>query len=145
MQVKVVDWMRGQTCGLCGKADGEVKQEYRTPNGRLTKNAVSYAHSWVLPAESCRDTTECRMKHESVQLQKQTNLHGQESTCYAVEPVLRCLPGCFPVKTTSVTVGFHCMPAGSALNRPESIYDNSVDLRETAEAHLACSCTAQCN
>ena len=57
MQVKIVDWMKGQTCGLCGKADGEVKQEYRTPNGRLTKNAVSYAHSWVLPAESCRDTT----------------------------------------------------------------------------------------
>lgn len=37
--------------------------------------------------------------------------------------------------------------ADSALNLPESlssIYDNSVDLRETAEAHLACSCTAQC-
>ncbi|XP_067452954.1 vitellogenin-1-like [Thunnus thynnus] len=146
-KVKVVDWMKGQTCGLCGKADGEVKQEYRTPNGRLTKNAISYAHSWVLPAESCRDTTECRLKHESVQLQKQINLHGQESSCYSVEPVLRCLPGCFPVKTTSVTVGFHCMSADSALNHPESlssIYDNSVDLRETAEAHLACSCTAQC-
>eukprot|EP00064_Thunnus_orientalis_P004478 superscaffoldBa00000407_g4490 len=146
-KVKVVDWMKGQTCGLCGKADGEVKQEYRTPNGRLTKNAISYAHSWVLPAESCQDTTECRLKHESVQLQKQINLHGQESSCYSVEPVLRCLPGCFPVKTTSVTVGFHCMSADSALNHPESlssIYDNSVDLRETAEAHLACSCTAQC-
>lgn len=49
--------MRGQTCGLCGKADGEIRQEYRTPNTRLTKNAVNYAHSWVLPAESCRDAT----------------------------------------------------------------------------------------
>lgn len=57
MQVKVVDWMKGQTCGLCGKADGEVRQEYITPNGRLTKNPVSYAHSWVLTADSCRDTT----------------------------------------------------------------------------------------
>uniref|UniRef100_A0A4W6F862 Uncharacterized protein n=1 Tax=Lates calcarifer TaxID=8187 RepID=A0A4W6F862_LATCA len=135
-KVKVVDWMKGQTCGLCGKADGEVRQEYRTPSGRLTKNAVSYAHSWVLPAESCRDTTECRMKHEFIQLQRQVNIHGQESNCYSVEPVLRCLPGCFPVKTTAVTVGFHCN-----LN---TIYDNSVDLKETAEAHLACSCTAQC-
>ncbi|XP_070764345.1 vitellogenin-1-like [Enoplosus armatus] len=146
-KVKVVDWMKGQTCGLCGKADGEVRQEYRTPHGRLTKNAVSYAHSWVLPAESCRDNTECRMKLESVQLEKQVNIHGQESRCYSVEPVLRCLPGCFPVKTTTVTVGFHCLPADSALNRPESLsntYDKSVDLRETAEAHLACSCTAQC-
>ncbi|XP_041646657.1 vitellogenin-1-like [Cheilinus undulatus] len=146
-KVKVVDWMKGQTCGLCGKADGEVRQEYRTPNGRVTKSAVSYAHSWVLPAESCRDTTECRMKLESVQLEKSVNIHGQESRCYSVEPVLRCLPGCFPVKTTTVMVGYHCLPADSALNRANSlnnIYDSSVDLRETAEAHLACSCTAQC-
>lgn len=37
--------------------------------------------------------------------------------------------------------------AASALNRPESlssIYNHSVDLKETAEAHLACSCNAQC-
>ena len=57
LQVKVVDWMRGQTCGLCGKADGEIRQEYRTPNERLTKNAASYAHSWVLPGKSCRDAS----------------------------------------------------------------------------------------
>ncbi|GLD50056.1 vitellogenin-like isoform X1 [Lates japonicus] len=143
-KVKVVDWMKGQTCGLCGKADGEVRQEYRTPSGRLTKNAVSYAHSWVLPAESCRDTTECHMKHESIQLQRQVNIHGQESNCYSVEPVLRCLPGCFPVKTTAVTVGFHCIPTDSPPENLNTIYDNSVDLKETAEAHLACSCTAQC-
>lgn len=49
--------MKGQTCGLCGKADGEVRQEYRTPSGRVTKNAASYAHSWVVPAESCRDNS----------------------------------------------------------------------------------------
>ena len=48
--------MRGQTCGLCGKADGEVRQEYRTPNERVTKNATSFAHSWVLSGQSCRDT-----------------------------------------------------------------------------------------
>ncbi|KAK5907203.1 hypothetical protein CesoFtcFv8_005080 [Champsocephalus esox] len=142
--IKVVDWMKGQTCGLCGKADGEIRQEYRTPNGRLTKSAVSFAHSWVLPAESCRDTTECRMKLESVQLESQIPIHGQESKCFSVEPVLRCLPGCFPVKTTSVTVGYHCLSADAAQNRPEIIYDMSVDLRETAEAHLACSCTTQC-
>nr|XP_043900018.1 vitellogenin-like [Solea senegalensis] len=146
-RIKVVDWMRGQTCGLCGKADGEVKQEFRTPSGRLTKNPVTYAHSWVLPAESCRDNTECRMKLESVQLEKQVNILGQQSKCFSVEPVLRCLPGCYPVKTTTVTVGYHCLPADSASNQQEklhSIFENSVDLRETAEAHLACSCTAQC-
>uniref|UniRef100_A0A8C4ICX9 Phosvitin n=1 Tax=Dicentrarchus labrax TaxID=13489 RepID=A0A8C4ICX9_DICLA len=146
-QVKVVDWMRGQTCGLCGKADGEIRQEYRTPNERLTRNAVSYAHSWVLPGKSCRDASECYMKLESVKMEKQVNIHGQESKCYSVEPVLRCLPGCMPVRTTAVTVGFHCVPADSNMNRYEgltSIYEKSIDLSETSEAHVACRCTAQC-
>ncbi|XP_039985633.1 vitellogenin-2-like [Xiphias gladius] len=147
LKVKVVDWMRGQTCGLCGKADGEIRQEYRTPNERLIKNAASYAHSWVMPGKSCRDNSECYMKLESVKLEKQMIFHGQESKCYSVEPVLRCLPGCMPVRTTAVTVGFHCLPADSNLNRSEglsSIYQKSTDLKETAEAHLACRCTAQC-
>ncbi|XP_041790599.1 vitellogenin-2-like [Chelmon rostratus] len=147
LKVKVVDWMKGQTCGLCGKADGEIRQEYRTPNNRLTKNAVSYAHSWVLPGKSCRDASECYMKLESVKLEKQVILHGQDSRCYSVEPVLRCLPGCMPVRTTTATVGFHCVPAETSLNRSDglsSIYEKSIDLQETAEAHLACRCTAQC-
>uniref|UniRef100_A0A668A1Y2 Uncharacterized protein n=1 Tax=Myripristis murdjan TaxID=586833 RepID=A0A668A1Y2_9TELE len=145
-KVKVVDWMKGQTCGLCGRADGEVRQEYRTPNGRVTKSAVSYAHSWVLPAKSCRDSSECQMKLESVKLEKQMVIHGEQSKCYSVEPVLRCLPGCLPLRTTPVTVGFHCLPAESNLSSGamSSIYDKSVDLRETTEAHLACRCTAQC-
>ncbi|XP_074525154.1 vitellogenin-2-like [Halichoeres trimaculatus] len=146
-KVKVVDWMRGQTCGLCGKADGEFRQEYRTPNGRLTKDAVSYAHSWVMSGKSCREDYGCYMKLESVKLEKQVVLHGEESKCYSVEPVLRCLPGCVPVRTTTVNVGYHCLPIDTNMSRSEglsSIYEKSVDLRETAEAHLACRCTAQC-
>lgn len=49
--------MRGQTCGLCGKADGEIRQEFRTPNERVSKNAISYAHSWIVPGKSCRDAS----------------------------------------------------------------------------------------
>lgn len=49
--------MKGQTCGLCGKADGEVRQELRMPSGYVTKSAVSYAHSWVQPGKSCRDSS----------------------------------------------------------------------------------------
>ncbi|XP_061680337.1 vitellogenin-2-like isoform X2 [Syngnathoides biaculeatus] len=146
-KVKVVDWMRGQTSGLCGKADGEFRQELRMPNTRLTKSAVSFAHSWVLSAESCRDATECHMKLDSVKLEKQIIVHGQESKCFSVEPVLRCLPGCLPLRTTTLSVGFHCLPADTLLNRSEgmsSIFEKSVDLRETTEAHLACRCTAQC-
>ncbi|XP_010782071.1 vitellogenin-2-like [Notothenia coriiceps] len=147
LKVKVVDWMKGQTCGLCGKADGEVRQEFRTPNERVTKDAVSFAHSWVVAGKSCRDASECYIKLESVKLEKQVMLYGQESKCYSVEPVLRCLPGCMPVRTTPVTVGYHCLPLDSNLNMSgslSSISEKSIDLRETAVAHLACRCTAQC-
>ncbi|KAJ8376406.1 hypothetical protein SKAU_G00069860 [Synaphobranchus kaupii] len=146
-KVRAVDWMKGQTCGICGKADGEVRQEFRTPSGRLTKNALSFAHSWVLPVESCRDASQCNIKQESVKLEKQMILDGQESKCYSVEPVLRCLPGCSPQRTTPVTVGFHCIPTDSNVNRSEglsSIGEKTVDLRETVEAHLACRCTEVC-
>ena len=54
------------------------------------------------------------MKLESVKLEKQMVVNGQESKCYSVEPVLRCLDGCYPVKTTPVTVGFHCQPKGES-------------------------------
>ncbi|KAG7282879.1 hypothetical protein CRUP_020717 [Coryphaenoides rupestris] len=146
-KVKVADWMKGQTCGLCGKADGEVRQEYQTPNGRLIKDPVSYAHSWVIPAESCRDASECRMRQESVKLERQLMVYGQESKCYSVESVLRCLPGCVPLKTVPVTVGFHCLPIYANQNHSEDlnmILDQSVDLREATEAHLVCGCMAHC-
>nr|ACJ65208.1 major vitellogenin isoform 1 [Clupea harengus] len=143
-RVNVVDWMKGQTCGLCGKADGEIKQEYSTPSGYQTKSPASFAHSWVLPAESCRDSTQCRLKHESVKLEKQMIVDGQESKCYSVEPVLRCLPGCLPVKTMPVTIGFHCLPTGSSSVDLSNISGKSVDLRETAEAHMACQCNTRC-
>lgn len=58
--------------------------------------------------------TGCLMKHESVKLEKQILIEGEESKCYSVEPVLRCLPGCMPVRTTQVEVGFHCVPAGQS-------------------------------
>uniref|UniRef100_A0A672PPL1 Vitellogenin-like n=1 Tax=Sinocyclocheilus grahami TaxID=75366 RepID=A0A672PPL1_SINGR len=143
-KIQVADWMKGQTCGLCGKADGEIRQEYTTPSGYLTKNSVSFAHSWVLPAESCRDASQCRMKLESVKLEKQVILNGQESKCYSVEPVLRCLPGCKPIRTTPVTIGYHCLSTLSNLNMLDGIYEKSVDLRETTDAHVACRCSEQC-
>uniref|UniRef100_A0A3Q3DKM8 VWFD domain-containing protein n=1 Tax=Hippocampus comes TaxID=109280 RepID=A0A3Q3DKM8_HIPCM len=107
MQIKVADWIKGQTCGLCGKADGEIRQEYRTSNGRVTKNAVSFAHSWVLPAENCRDTTE-----------------AEEFNSF-----LYCLD---------------LLVCADAAVIPQDFYNYSVDMRETTQAHLACSCTPQC-
>ncbi|KAF4097788.1 hypothetical protein G5714_021796 [Onychostoma macrolepis] len=117
--VYVVDWMKGQTCGLCGKADGEIRQEYRTPSGYLTKK--------------------CYMRFETVKLEKQRS-DRQASKCYSVEPVLRCLPGCLPNRTSHITVGYYCLPSNLRLNpsaNMSSNYEKTEDLRETAEAHMA--------
>uniref|UniRef100_A0A672PT39 VWFD domain-containing protein n=1 Tax=Sinocyclocheilus grahami TaxID=75366 RepID=A0A672PT39_SINGR len=106
--------MKGQMCGLCEKADGEIRQEYTTPSGYLTKSSVSFAHSWVLPAESCHDASR-KVLHE----------------VYSVERVLHCLPGCLPNRTSHITVGYYCL----------SNYEKTEDLRETAEADMACHFT----
>ena len=117
---------------------------------------------------------ECRITLESIELEKRAIIYGQKSKCFSVQPVLRCLPGCSPVKTTPVIVGFHCvaareyittLPNQNNLNRAacvlislhlatesnlkkseivRGIQKKSVNLWERAEAHLACSCPAQC-
>lgn len=45
--------MKGKTCGICGRGDGEMKQEYQTPNGYVAEDYVSFAHSWIIPGEGC--------------------------------------------------------------------------------------------
>lgn len=57
--------------------------------------------------------TECRLRLESVKLEK--DIHGVKSKCSSVQKVLRCLPGCYPTKTTMTTVGFHCKPISECL------------------------------
>ena len=79
--------MKGKTCGLCGMADGEVRQEYRTPNGRVSRNAVSFAHSWTIPAESCKDTTG-RSLSNHFQIKK-TNFHVMSLNFDVAEHVAR--------------------------------------------------------
>ncbi|XP_043079840.1 vitellogenin [Puntigrus tetrazona] len=140
--VYVVDWMKGQTCGLCGKADGEIRQEFRTPSGHLTKNSVSFAHSWVLTAESCHDASQCRMRLKTVKLEKQRS-DRQSSKCYSVEPVLRCLPGCLPNRTSHITVGYYCLPSNFKQNLSAN-QSKTEDLMEAAETHIACHCTEEC-
>lgn len=72
-----------------------------------------YIYSAYLPLSSF---LECYMRLESVKLEKSAIVHGQESKCFSVEPVLRCLPGCDAVKTIIVDVGYHCLSAGESQN-----------------------------
>ncbi|NXX30013.1 VIT2 protein, partial [Nicator chloris] len=139
-KIQVPLWMAGKMCGLCGKYDAECEQEFRMPNGRVAKDAVSFGNSWLLEG-TCRGA--CKLRHSFVKLEKTVQLAGVESKCYSTEPVLRCTKGCSPTKTAPVTVGFHCLPADSAtsLTDKQTKFDQkSEDMQDTVDAHTACSC-----
>uniref|UniRef100_A0A4W3HVM9 Vitellogenin-like n=1 Tax=Callorhinchus milii TaxID=7868 RepID=A0A4W3HVM9_CALMI len=138
-RIKVLaSWMTGRTCGLCGYGDLKTRNEYNLPNGQSTKDVVKFAHSWLLAGERCSDA--CKLQKKIVKLEKQIKLHGQESNCFSVEPVLHCRPGCSPIKTVPVSVGFHCLPAGTFANLDQK----NEDLQDVIEAHTACSCASEC-
>lgn len=84
----------------------------RRRGGQSSSDVPLSTKATKTPIDCLPPFAECRIKLESVELEKQAVVYGQESRCFSVEPVLRCLPGCVPVKTTSVTVGFHCVAAG---------------------------------
>ncbi|KAM9385805.1 vitellogenin-2-like [Pholidichthys leucotaenia] len=135
LTIQVSDWMRSQTCGMCGRGDGETIWEFSTPSQRVTNNAVSFAHSWVLSKDSCRNEDGCHMRRASVKLQSRQKIRGEDSKCYSVDLVMQCLSGCVPVKTKNVTLGFHCLPVESNVPTDASITEKSIDLWEKAESH----------
>ncbi|XP_043941973.1 vitellogenin-like [Protopterus annectens] len=145
-KVRVSPWMKKRTCGVCGHNDGETQMEFRKPSGLVAPNAMSFVHSWAVPGETCSGT--CKMKHEFLKLEKQIRLYGEESKCYSVDPVLRCLPGCSPLKNATVVVGFHCVPADSGMNwfEIQNNFEPKVqDLKDIVTTHTACSCNVpQC-
>ncbi|XP_055020642.1 LOW QUALITY PROTEIN: vitellogenin-1-like [Boleophthalmus pectinirostris] len=141
--INVPEYLRNKVCGLCGQGNGDRRNDYRMPNGRITDNPISFAHSWTLPSQSCSDETECRLTHESIELEREINDHGVPSKCFSVDSVLRCRPGCTPTKTTMSSVSFHCRPLNDN-SQVSDIRNRSIDMTESVEAHLDCSCTSQC-
>nr|prf vitellogenin [Oreochromis mossambicus] len=73
-------------------------------------------------------------------------LKVSEPNATLLSPCCSACPACIPVRTTTVNVGFHCLPSDTTVDRSglSSFFEKSIDLRDTAEAHLACRCTPQC-
>ncbi|XP_072366475.1 vitellogenin 3, phosvitinless isoform X2 [Scyliorhinus torazame] len=149
IKVAVVPWMAESTCGLCGRSDSQRRNEYPQPNKRSTNESLKFAHSWLLPGENCKD--DCKLMKRTVKLEKSVKIHGQESKCYTIDPVLRCQVGCSPVKTAPVVYNFHCLPADSHANPSDeqlisaNFGQKSEDLTGPVEAHTACSCPSECS
>uniref|UniRef100_A0A3B4AFI9 Uncharacterized protein n=1 Tax=Periophthalmus magnuspinnatus TaxID=409849 RepID=A0A3B4AFI9_9GOBI len=135
VSIRVPEYMRNRVCGLCGQGNGDRRNDYRMPSGRVTDNPISFAHSWTLSSQRCR------LNQESIELERDITIHGVQSKCISVHPVLRCRHGCTPTRTTMTKVGFHCRPRS---NQVSDVHERSIDMTESVEAHLDCSCTSQC-
>ncbi|XP_014727674.1 PREDICTED: vitellogenin-1-like [Sturnus vulgaris] len=148
LKVTVASWMRGKTCGVCGNNDREKENELLMPNHRLAHSCSAFIHSWVLLEETCSGG--CKLQRSYVKLNRNPTIDGEESTCYSVDPVLKCMKDCTPIEKASVKVGFHCFPKGTAVSLLEwqkssdkkSAFENVV---ESVDADIDCTCTGSCS
>ncbi|XP_068056080.1 vitellogenin-1-like isoform X2 [Anomalospiza imberbis] len=148
LEVTVASWMRGKTCGVCGNNDREKENELLMPNHRLARSSSAFVHSWVLLEETCSGG--CKLQRSYVKLNRNPTIDGEESTCYSVDPVLKCMKDCTPVEKAPVKVGFHCFPketAVSLLEWQKSSDKKSAfeDVVESVDADIDCTCTGSCS
>ncbi|NXQ22875.1 VIT1 protein, partial [Peucedramus taeniatus] len=148
LKVTVASWMRGKTCGVCGNNDREKENELLMPNHRLAHSCSAFVHSWVLLEETCSGG--CKLQRSYVKLDRNPTIDGEESTCYSVDPVLKCKKDCTPIEKASVKVGFHCFPketAVSLLDWQKSSDKKSAfeDVVESVDADIDCTCTGSCS
>uniref|UniRef100_A0A8C6JC36 Uncharacterized protein n=1 Tax=Melopsittacus undulatus TaxID=13146 RepID=A0A8C6JC36_MELUD len=143
LEIQVAFWMAGKTCGICGKYDAEKEREYQMPSGYLAKDAVSFGQSWIISEDPCAGA--CKLQRRFVKIDKPIAYEKAAAKCFSVEPVLRCVEGCSATRTVPVSVGFHCVPAGSAvsLEGQKRLDEKPEDAVSTVSAHTACSCQQQ--
>ncbi|NXN29549.1 VIT1 protein, partial [Nycticryphes semicollaris] len=148
LKVTVASWMRGKTCGVCGNNDREKHNELLMPNHKLAHSCSAFVHSWVLLEETCSGG--CKLQRSYVKLNRNPTIDGEESTCYSVDPVLKCMKDCTPIEKTSVKVGFHCFPKDTAVSllewqRSSDKKSASEDVVESVDADIDCTCTGDCS
>ncbi|NXD38812.1 VIT1 protein, partial [Copsychus sechellarum] len=148
LKVTVASWMRGKTCGVCGNNDREKENEFLMPNHRLAHSCSAFVHSWVLLEETCSGG--CKLQRSYVKLNRNPTIDGEESTCYSVDPVLKCMKDCTPIEKASVKVGFHCFPKETAVSllewqKSSDKKSASEDVVESVDADTDCTCTGSCS
>ncbi|XP_036375472.1 vitellogenin-like [Megalops cyprinoides] len=142
-EVRISSIMRGKMCGLCGRNDGETKLEFRMPDANVASSAATFAHSWMLRHNSCREG--CKLQQDHVGLNRTVSIMGELSRCYSIEPVLSCAPGCAPTRTALLNVSFHCLPEENPvkMDKYASLVGKRVHLVDPVVMHTACSCPAR--
>ncbi|NXX84558.1 VIT1 protein, partial [Urocolius indicus] len=148
LKVTLASWMRGKTCGVCGNNDREKHNELLMPNQKLAHSSSAFVQSWVLLEETCSGG--CKLQRSYVKLNRNPTIDGEESVCYSVDPVLKCMKACTPIEKTSVKVGFHCFPKDTAVNllewqRSGNKKSASEDVVESVDADIDCNCAGDCS
>uniref|UniRef100_A0A8C8AZE7 Phosvitin n=1 Tax=Otus sunia TaxID=257818 RepID=A0A8C8AZE7_9STRI len=148
LKVTVASWLRGKTCGVCGNNDREKHNELLMPNHKLAHSCSAFVHSWVLLEETC--SSGCKLQRSYVKLNRNPTIDGEESMCYSVDPVLKCMKDCTPIEKASVKVGFHCFPKDTAVSllewqRSSDKKSASEDVVESVDADIDCTCTGDCS
>ncbi|NXT03903.1 VIT1 protein, partial [Prunella fulvescens] len=148
LKVTVASWMRGKTCGVCGNNDREKENELLMPNHRLAHSCSAFVHSWVLLEETCSGG--CKLQRSYVKLNRNPTIAGEESTCYSVDPVLKCMKDCTPIEKAPVKVGFHCFPKETAVSllewqKSSDKKSAAEDVVESVDADIDCTCTGSCS
>ncbi|XP_010148943.1 PREDICTED: vitellogenin-2-like, partial [Eurypyga helias] len=140
LEIQVAFWMAGKTCGICGKYDAEKEREYQMPSGYLAKDAGSFGQSWIISEDPCAG--DCKLQRKFVKIEKPVAFEKKAAKCFSVEPVLRCVEGCSATRTVPISVGFHCVPADSALSLEGQmrLEQKPEDAVSTVSAHTACFC-----
>ncbi|XP_048245056.1 mucin-19-like isoform X7 [Haliotis rufescens] len=106
--VQVADDLKGKTCGLCGRYDGDPNNDFETDAGKVVTSAASFATSWkkeLLDGSSCPDVSQhgvCKMdtpqnsqkalKASSICQQLLTD--GSFAACHAVVDVNPYVEAC---------------------------------------------------
>ncbi|XP_077133941.1 vitellogenin-1-like isoform X2 [Ranitomeya variabilis] len=143
-KVQISPLMHGRTCGLCGNADHCKMNDFQKPNRETARSCNGLVHSWTVPGNTCGSS--CALGQQYIMLENE-RIEERQSTCYSVEPVLKCVEGCHPATTMPITVAFHCLPRESAMGLEDWSANpkvSSEDLIKEVEAHTSCSCTEKC-
>ncbi|KAM9000599.1 vitellogenin-1-like [Sarcophilus harrisii] len=141
LKVTISSWMRGKTCGICGKANWETHDEMEMPNHKQARDCTAFFHAWLLVKENCDKGCKIQRKYEFLDLV----VKGEESTCFSTEPVLKCRKGCRSAETTRLDVGFHCFPRDLSMSLTQWVNTRNKqafteDKVEAIDADINCTC-----
>lgn len=107
----------GKVCGLCGDYNGEPKNEFVTPEGRIISDVQKpklydpelefyqeqlFGNSWFVPGSKCVHH-ECKFTREYAKVEQQSKY------CLTAFKVPQCLKSCKPVKSERIKVPIICV------------------------------------